>query len=351
MSRASRVTWGIGCWQSDDLGALVADVKASEDASFSYFWYGNEKLHPDMWIGLTAAALSSSTIKVGTFIADPYSAHPAATAAMAATLDHYSGGRAVLLFGAGGSGLRELGIERSKPVEATEAAVDIARRLFRGEMVDRETPIPAHAKLHFDVRPDLPIWIASRGKRMLRLAGRVADGVMIGTLARAKDIRWAVRQMHDGAESAGRDMAEVTVSVRVDVVVNDDRSAARDALRPFVAGVLSASYPDRGFIERAGIELPEELEAVSRTKDLRLAWASGRLVPDELVDTLTWAGTPSDVAGHIAAAIDEGVQNVTVVFHRSVGTTATQLRAFAESVVPRVNALLGTDQLHGQGVR
>ena len=350
MSPAGQVTWGIGCWQSDDLGALVSDVKASEDAGFSYFWYGNEKLHPDMWIGLTAAALNSSTINVGTFIADPFSIHPAVTAAMVATLDHYSGGRAVLLLGAGGSGLRELGIERKKPVDAIEAAADIARRLFRGEMVDREIPIPAHAKLHFDARPSLPIWIASRGTRTLELAGRVADGVMIGTLARAEDIRWAIHRVQAGAESAGRNLAELTLSVRVDVVVNDDRSIARDALRPFVADVLSASYPDRGFIERAGIELPEELEAVSRTKDLRLAWASGHLVPDEVVDTLTWAGTPNDVAGHIAAAIDEGAQNVTVVFHRSAGTTATQLRAFAKSVIPRVNALFSADQLHAQGV-
>jgi alkanesulfonate monooxygenase SsuD/methylene tetrahydromethanopterin reductase-like flavin-dependent oxidoreductase (luciferase family) len=152
-----------------------------------------------------------------------------------------------------------------------------------------------------------------------------------------------------GALSAGRSLDQLTISVRVDVVVDDDRTAARNALRPFVAGVLSASYPDRGFVERAGLELPAGLEAVCRTKDLRLAWASAHLVPDEVVDALTWTGTPDDVAECIAAAGDLGIGNVTVVFHRTAGSPTGQLLGFADSVIPRVNALLGAETLQRQG--
>jgi 5,10-methylenetetrahydromethanopterin reductase len=348
--RPAGITWGVGFLQTHVLADLVADVQAAEQAEFDYFWYGNEKLHPDMWVGLTAAALNSTTTRVGTFIADPYSLHPAITAAMVATLDHYSGGRAVLVFGAGGSGLRELGMERRKPLDAIASAVTIVRGLLRGESVERGGPLfPAHAQLHFPTRADIPIWIASRGERMLELAGRIADGVMVGTIARAADIAWAVARIRAGATSAGRSLDELTVSARVDVVVDDDRGAARDALRSFVAGVLSASYPDRGFVERAGLDVPPELEEVCRKKDLRLAWGSGHLVPDEFVDAFTWAGTPDDVAGRVAAAIDVGVDNVTVVFHRSAGAPSAQLLAFANSVVPRVNALHGAGALSAGG--
>ncbi len=349
MTAAARVTWGVGCWQTHELDDLVADVNAAERASFDYLWYGNEKLHPDMWMGLTAAALHSRTIRLGTFIADPYSIHPAVTAAMIATLDHYSGGRAVLVFGAGGSGLHELGLSRRKPIEALENAVLVVRALLRGEQVDRDGPhFSAHAKLHFSARPDIPIWIASRGQKGLELGGRIADGVMIGTIARTQDIAGAIERVHAGALSASRRLDELSISVRVDVVVNSDRAAARDVLRSFVAGILSASYPDRGFIERAGLKLPVELEEVCRTKDLRLAWASPHLVPDEVVDALTWAGTPDDVAARIAAASELGIDNITVVFHRAAGPPAAQLIDFADSVVPRVNALLGTNALQHQ---
>jgi 5,10-methylenetetrahydromethanopterin reductase len=347
---SAAVTWGVGCWQTHVLADLVADVEAAERAGFDYVWYGNEKLHPDMWIGLTAMALKSKRTRIGTFIADPYSLHPALTAAMIATIDHYSDGRAVLLLGAGGSGLHELGLARRKPREALENAVVIVRELLRGGIVEREGPLfPARAQLHFPARSDIPIWIASRGERVLELAGRIADGVMIGTIARPREIAGCLERIGAGAAAAGRSLDELTVCARVDVVVDDDRKAARDALRSFVAGMLSASYPDRGFVERAGLEVPEDLEEICRSKDLRLAWSAGHLVPDEIVDAFTWAGTPDDVAARIAAAVETGVDNVTVVFHRSAGKPCEQLLRFAESVVPRVNALHGTDALVSGG--
>src|SRR5262249_53235540 len=116
--RPAGITWGVGFLQTHVLADLVADVHAAEQAAFDYSWYGKERLHADMWVGLTAAALNSTATRIGTFIADPYSLHPAMTATMIATIDHYSGGRGVLVFGAGGSGLRELGLDRRKPVEA-----------------------------------------------------------------------------------------------------------------------------------------------------------------------------------------------------------------------------------------
>jgi 5,10-methylenetetrahydromethanopterin reductase len=342
MPAVDTVKWGVGCWQTHVLDDLRADLEAVEQSGFDYFWYGNEKLHADMWVGLAAAALHSRRVKLGTFIADPYSVHPAMTASMIATLDHYSDGRAVLLLGAGGSGLHELGLERTKPLRTMEDTVTTIRDLLAGRRVVRDGPVfAADAQLHFPARADLPIWLATRGERMLELAGRVADGVMVGTIARAEDLADAIAHVQVGAEAAGRRLDDLTLCARVDVVVDQDRSAARDALRAFVAGVLSASYPDRGFVERAGLQVPDDLEEICARKDLRLAWSSGHLVPDAFVDAFTWAGTPDDVAERVAAALELGVENVTVVFHRGAGPTPAQIRGFATTVIPRVYALRG----------
>jgi len=341
MADPRAVTWGVGVTQSHVLADVTAAVDAAERAGFDYFLYGNEKLHADMWIGLTAAALNSSRIGIGTFVADPYVQHPAATAATVATLDHYSGGRALLVLGAGGSGLHELGLERKRPLDAVAAAVEIVRALLRGERVERAGPLfPAAAQLHFPPLREVPIWIATRGRRLLELGGRIADGVMIGTIARKDDIAAAVDTIRAGAAAAGRDPDEVTISARVDVAVAEDADRARDAVRSFVAGVLSASYPDRGFVERAGVEVPPELEEICRAKDLRLAWGSAHLVTDELVEAFTWAGPPDRVATCVAGAVEAGAGNVTVVFHEGLGSPAEQLCRFAEEVVPRVHALL-----------
>lgn len=342
MSDFRSVTWSVGCWQTHRITELRAFVGAAEENGFDRLWYGNEKLHADMWAGLTVVALHSERLGLGTFIVDPYSVHPALAAAAIATIDAYSNGRATLLFGAGGSGLRELGLERTRPVGALEAAIRAARALLRGEDVSLDVPAFAiHSRLHFPTRADLPIWLAARAPRVLELAGRVADGAMIGTVARPDDLRTAIDCVWRGVDAEGRRRGDVTLSARVDVSVADDARAARDVLRGFVAGILSASYPDRSFVERAGLEVPVGLEEICRTKDLELAWRSGHLVPDSLVDAFTWAGTADEVAAAVAAAIDCGVDDVTVMFHPSGGAPALQLATFAREVMPRVAALRG----------
>ena len=349
MSATRPVSWGVGCWQTPVIDDLYDMIEVAEQHRFDHFWYGNEKLHPDMWVGLSAAALRSRQLRIGTFIADPYSLHPALLASAIATVDHYSGGRAILIFGAGGSGLRELGIARTRPVATVEAAVELVRALLRGEHVQCEGPIfTADARLHFPVRADIPIWVASRAPGMLELAGRMGDGAMIGTIATPENIVHARDHIEAGAASAGRSLRDLTVSVRVDVSVDDDPRIARDGLRAFIAGILSASFPDRKFVETAGVEVPAELEEVCQTKDLSLAWRSGHLVPDELVDAFAWAGTASEVADRVAAAIEVGADDVTLMFHPQAGEPARQLDRFAREVVPRVAALRGLSDLSGR---
>jgi 5,10-methylenetetrahydromethanopterin reductase len=342
MATSQRVSWGIASPQTHELAELQEVVAFAEDAGFDYFFYGNEKLYPDMWAGLVAAATVSRKVWLGTFVADPYSQHPALTAAMAATLDHYSGGRALLVIGAGGAGLRELGIDRQGPAKSLGQALEIVRCLLRGELVEKDDPpFRLSAQLHFPPRPELPIWVATRGEKVMRLAARVADGVMLGTVARAKDIAAALEMVRKEATAAGRSSNLPNFSVRVDVAVEDDPQLARGALRPFVAGLLAASYPDRGFVERAGLVVPAELEEICRTRDLKLAWGSGGLVPDEFVDAFTWAGSADEVASRVAEALDLGPDNLTLAFHRAGGAVVSQAARFLDEVAPRVNALFG----------
>jgi 5,10-methylenetetrahydromethanopterin reductase len=325
---------------------LLRDLEFAEQSGFDYFWYGNEKLGPDMWVGLAAAAVLSHSIRLGTFVVDPYSQHPALTAAMIATLDHYCDGRAVLAMGAGGSGLRELGITRDRPRENIEQAVGLIRSLLQGEAAVRDGPLFSVAgELHFPPCPALPIWIATRGTGVLELSGRIADGVMIGTIARPADLRTAREIVARGAAAAGRTLRDLSVSARVDVAIADASETARGAVRAFVVSILSASFPDRGFLTRAGLEVPPELEAVCRTKDLQLARRSGDLVPDELVDFFSWAGTPEEVAVRVAETIDLGVDNVTVAFHPSARQPLEQVKRFVDEVIPRASAMLGTPAL------
>jgi 5,10-methylenetetrahydromethanopterin reductase len=329
---------------------LARVARLAEDLGYDTFWYANEKFLRDPSIGMALAAVSTQRIQLGTYIADPYSVHPVLTAVAIATLDELSAGRAVLMLGAGGTGLNRLGITRTKPAVAIGEAITVIRRLLAGETVTfhGEVVHADAARLGFEARPDLPIYVASRGDQVLAVGGEHADGVMIATYATPRGVRHALARVEVGAKRAGRELADLTLISRVDGWIDDDRARARAALRSAVARMLAASHPDRSWVEAAGVEIPPALEAVVARRDRDAAIAAAHLVPDPLLDAFTWAGTPDEVAAKVAAIVDLGVTRITLMPHPPPGESPEKaIRAFAEEVLPRVAALgVAVDGLH-----
>lgn len=257
-----------------------------------------------------------------------------------ATLDELSGGRAVLVLGAGMMGFHAMGIERRKPLVAIEESIHVIRRLWAGETVTfaGEVVRADGARLGFPARRDIPIYIATRGDRMLRLAGRVADGAMVSTYATPEGIGHAMEMIAEGAREAGRAPESVRVIARVDCCIADDPHKAREAVKPIIAGSLGSSYPDRHFVEAVGLRVPDELETIIREGDDDRIWAAASLVPDEFVNHFAWAGTAEQVAAQVARVVAMGVTNVTIL-PNPPGDVMPTLRAFAEEVMPRVRQL------------
>ena len=96
---------------------LIEYAKWCESLGYDQFWYANEWFYRDMYVGLTLVAQHTSRMRLGTFVADPYTRHPVMTAIAIASVDDVSGGRAMLLLGASGAGVEPLGIPQVKPGE------------------------------------------------------------------------------------------------------------------------------------------------------------------------------------------------------------------------------------------
>ncbi len=329
-----KIRLGLGLLQEHPPERLAAIVRTAEDAGYDTFWYGNEKYYRDHYIGLAVAAMNSSRMQLGTFVADPYTAHPALTAISIATLDELSKGRAILLMGAGGGGGTGLGYVRHKPAKALREAIHVIRRLLAGERVDFEGEIVRfHGQLSFPARADLPIYVASRGNLVLSTAGEVADGVMIATFAEPNGVRHALERIDVGLRKSGRARQDIRLISRVDACIDRDPQRARDSVRPMVARLMTTSYPDTSFVEAVGASIPPALLDVMRQKDRELATRSASLVTDELVDAFTWTGTAEQVAGRARAVADLGMDEVAVLFHQPEGEPTEQaIRQFAEAM-------------------
>src|SRR5439155_19652512 len=119
---------GIGQLQDLPPPRLAAVVRLCEELGYDVLWYANEKFYRDPYVGLAVAAMSSRTLKLGTYVADPYSAHPALTAVAIASLDELSGRRRGPLLRAGGGGPGRLGTPRRRPARPSWGTTPARRR-------------------------------------------------------------------------------------------------------------------------------------------------------------------------------------------------------------------------------
>lgn len=304
-----RVELGVGLPLEGPVAELVATAREAEELGCSFVWANDDRLQKDPFGTLTAIALGTQHARLGPGVTNPYSRHPALLAAGIATLDEVSDGRAVLGLGAGGTNHRALGVHRTAPVATLRTAIEVVRRLLRGETVtmDDGTIVAYDARLDFEPpRPELPVYLGARGPRMLELAGEVADGAIVGNLATLEGWRYARARVAEGAARAGRSLGDLSLVAWFYCAVADDPEAAADAIRPMVATSLVTSRP---ILDDLGLTMPEPFaEAMER-----YGWApsavavreAGGLLPAEALDWFGLAGTPAQCTAKLAALLAE----------------------------------------------
>ncbi|GAA5054828.1 TIGR03857 family LLM class F420-dependent oxidoreductase [Nocardia callitridis] len=192
-------------------------------------------------------ATASRRLGIATAATNHHTRHPMVTATVGATLAELSGGR----FGLGlGRGItpqwQVLGLPTVTSRQLTEIT-DILRRLWRGEtVIGHDGAIGAFGALHLGVtlEPPPPILLVTMSPRTLRLAGTIADAVVLHTFLSAEATTHAVTTVRTAAEQAGRDPASVRIwsvlATLGDHLSEDDRLRRRyGRLATYLQG-----YPD-----------------------------------------------------------------------------------------------------------
>ena len=211
---------------------VVGLVERAEQAGFGAFWKG-ESNSTDPMVLISAAAVRTSTIKLGTAIYHIYGRSPVTLGLQAATLQDLSGGRVLLGLGVANKAIAAWhGGVFDRPLRRAREYMEIVRKVVAGERVECEGELYATGKrfqLSWKPRyPQVPVYLAGLGPQMTRLAGRISDGVFIN-MATPEKIREIAERTRAAAEAAGRGPVEVISKVRVSL--NPDREVARSKLR------------------------------------------------------------------------------------------------------------------------
>ncbi len=209
---------------------IVSLTRQAEGAGFEYGWiFDSHVLWKEPYPLLTLMAANTQRMRLGTCVTNPATRDLTVTASLFATLNLISGGRMELGIGRGDSSRRVLG---KKPVSWSqlEAAVAEFRNLTSGKEVqhDGQSACLTWAK-------DSPrVWIAGYGPKVLYMAGRIADGIIL-QFADPVLIAWCMGFVKEGARAAGRDATSIEVMAAAPVWVSNDLSHARERVRWFPA--------------------------------------------------------------------------------------------------------------------
>lgn len=327
------------------LPELIELARLSESLGYQQFWYTDVRFLRDCYVSLAAVAVNTDRILLGPGVADPYSRHPALTAAAIATLDELSNGRALLGLGIGGAGFSQIGLERRLPVAAMREAVEVIRGLLRGEQVTLEGKviILRDGRLEFPtVRSQVPIYFATHGAQVTRLAGQVADGVLFANILVPAALNFYLETLKEGMVSAGRAADAVQVSLRFEVCIAEDHAAALNVMRRRMASRLIGQYPKWEYLKQLGVTLPEAFTEVASRRDKTLLNEAMAALPDEVLERTVLVGRAERVAEQVARVLRPEVGQITIRPHAVPDQRVDSvIRAFAQEVMPLVERRTG----------
>ena len=311
---------------------VVRCVQLAEELGYESAWVA-EGHGGDQFSILTACALATSRIKLGTSISSVFVRSAPTIAMAAACVDYYSQGR--LILGLGSSHKVQVepehGLEFSAPIPRVRDTIEVVRRLLRdGNLVDYQGEVTniRSFDLHFPVfRPDLPIYLAAVFPRMLEIAGEISQGILL-TWCTPEHARTAARHVAAGAGRAGVDPASVELATLLSVAAG----GAGDGGMRRVAATYAGRFPRyRRLMAEAGFA--DEVELVRR------AWRAGniadaeRLVPQGLIDRMSLPGDPVARKERLAEYREAGI-TLPIIAPRVSGEDAA---ASAQDII-RANA-------------
>ena len=255
---------------------------------------------------------ATSRVRVGTAIANAALRPPVLAAKTAAQLDQASDGRFLLGLGVANDVMNcRFGLTPVPPLRMVDEYIGVVRTVLAGDPgfageVFRTGMVPLDSR---PVRTELPIYLGALGPRMLELAGRIADGVILNLVSPAQ-AREAVGLVRAAAVAAGRSPNAVEIACVVHACVADDPDLGAAAARAVVPRYIL--HPSVGRLFGAYDEAGSLAGARERTLAGDRAGAA-ELVSQQVADAFVAHGDADGVAARLAEYLAAGV-DLPIVF-------------------------------------
>ncbi|MGI9287225.1 MAG: LLM class flavin-dependent oxidoreductase [Pseudomonadales bacterium] len=288
---------------------IIDCMVLAEELGYESAWMA-EGHAGDQFSILSAAALQTSKIALGTAISSVFARSASTIGMAAATVDELSDGRFRLGLGTSHKFQVETehGLVHEKPITRLKETIKIVEQMMEKGTVEnfegKVYNIPKYELWFEPTRKKIPMYLGAVQPQMLQNAGEFAEGAIL-TWCSTHYIGSAVENIKIGAERAGRDASEVDISLFLGGGISDDKDPMRNNVREIVAPYVAQFPRYRNIMGQGGYD--EALDEVVK------AWEAGdqarakQLVPAEMIDGLALIGNEDEVRARIQTFRDAGV--------------------------------------------
>lgn len=285
--------------------------RIAEDLGYDSLWVTERYFHEETFSLLGFLAAATDRLQLGVGVVNPYTRHPALLSMASATLDRLCGGRFMLGLGRSERSVIQdrMGIPYTRPRTTLEEAVTHIRTLLAGERLSTTDGVFDLTNVGLAIhpmQPRLPIYLAAIGPKALRLAGKVADGVLLNAYVPPDYVRYAVHEVRSAAEAAGREANAIDIACMLVVRLTDDPTSLWDGLKERLVRLLAEPYVGEILLEKGGFDsgmLPSLRDTAIQNGDS----AALHLISDAMVESFYLVGPAEHCKERLTAYREAGV--------------------------------------------
>ncbi|WP_220195994.1 LLM class flavin-dependent oxidoreductase [Ktedonospora formicarum] len=309
-SVSTRERVGLALAGSDTVSAVDAIGKA-ESAGVRQIWMTQSTPLPDTLGIFTAAAMKTSSIRMGTAIVPTYPRHPLALAQQALTIADLAPDRLRLGVGPSHRPVMEgvYGLSMESPHEHLREYVAVLRALLWDGKVDFQGKYYT-VKSTFPRPPRIPILVSALRENAFHLAGEISDGSLSWVCPPPYLLEKSLPAQRAGAAEVGRSVPPLVA--HIPVAFSQDKQAVLAATRQQLGRYGKLPFYVKMFAS-AGFTIP----------------SSGEL-PEDLVESLVLSGDDATIAERVRGYLDAGLDEVMLfpITIKDVSAEQVQLMRF-----------------------
>lgn len=316
-------------------------LREAEASGFDMLTTGDsQSLWAECFSSMTFAATLTTRPDLAITVSNPMTRHAAVAASASASVQQIAEGRFRLGLASGDSALRNIGIRPARVSEIEEYAVAVKRATAGGTATWRG----ADFALHWLPEPaPVPVWIAAEGPKTQRMAGRVADGVVLSNSLTEERLAIALENIAIGAAESGRSIDDIEQWHMVNLIFARTEDEGIESIASVLAG--TANHVFRFTLDGKGLpdELRPQMEGLMSEYQSRHHAQPGVQNPNQqLLDEYglrgylarlgTIAGPPEHCIERVREVAAIGATNLIV--SQFVSDPYDWMRTFADKVLP-----------------